>query len=520
MKDIQFKLDLNQEAIMLEHYWELCVGSCHAATALRADWQAQMRKCHQELGFQYVRFHGIFNDDMNVVQKPIPLPGTPLRLCFTYIDVIYDFLLSIGMKPFVELGFMPEALASGTKTLFHYKANTTPPKDYTQWGWFIGEFVKHLLDRYGRDEVRSWFFEVWNEPNLGGAESPAAFWSGSQDEYFHLYETTAKALKAQDSGLKVGGPATSNNAWLTDFICFCETNHVPLDFISTHAYPTDIEVGYGVEDSATFSNPMQKMNDPIQRMEIMSNPQKMIEFFQEMSVYNSQIWKVVERGVLTDFAKKARKEVGEYPLYYTEWGSLSGIESDGPFGASFIPKTVLDNAGLVQGYSIWTFSDIFEEQGQQANAFHGGFGLLTQHGIPKAPYRAFQLLKQLGNKLYPAMNQGTMDVYPVYKEQTNVLQLMLVNHNSLLHEIEDAQVTIELPETMSVKNADIQRVDANHANALAAWESMGKPEYLSAAQKAALQASSELVREKFSVNDQHIELLVPAQGVALVNLYL
>jgi xylan 1,4-beta-xylosidase len=522
MKQVkEFSLDLNGQTKTLDHYWELCVGSCHAATALRSDWQTQMTQCRRELGFQYVRFHGLFNDDMNVVQQPIPVPGVPLRLCFTYIDVIFDFLLSINMKPFVELGFMPEALAGGKKTLFHYKANTTPPKDYDQWAWFIGEFAKHLIERYGRDEARSWFFEVWNEPNLGGKDSPAAFWSADKEDYFKLYEATARALKAQDPGLKVGGPATSNNAWIADMIGFCKKSGAPLDFITTHQYPADVSVGYGVEDSGTFANPMEKLNDPQQRAEIMSSPEKMMAFFQEMGIHKSQVWAYVERGRLTEFTKQAREEAGDLPLYYTERGSLAGIESDGPFGASFIAKTVMDNAGLVQGYSFWTFSDIFEEQGQQAAAFHGGFGLLTQHGIPKAPYRAFQLLRQLGNTRYPALNDGTVDLYPVYKERTRVLHLLAVNHNSLLHGIEDETVRVALPDNLMIRYADVQRIDGAHANALGVWYEMGSPQYLSPAQKAALLAASELRREALDISGGRIiELTIPAQGIALISLYL
>lgn len=161
-----YELDVNGKTASFPHYWELCVGSCHAATALRADWQQQLERCHKELGFRYVRFHGLFNDDMSVVTRPM-LASRPVY-CFTNIDRIYDFLLSIGMKPFVEIGFMPECMASGNKTIFHYKGNTTPPRSYEEWTGFIGLFLDHLIDRYGRAEVRSWYFEIWNEPNLGG----------------------------------------------------------------------------------------------------------------------------------------------------------------------------------------------------------------------------------------------------------------------------------------------------------------------------------------------------------------
>jgi hypothetical protein len=222
----------------------------------------------------------------------------------------------------------------------------------------------------------------------------------------------------------------------------------------------------------------------------------------------------------TSMAKRARDEVGKLPLYYTEWGSLAGLPSDGAFGASFIAKTVLDNVGIVDGYSFWTFSDIFEEQGQNPAAFHGGFGLLTQAGIPKAPYNAFRLLRQLGGKLYPTQSQGTVDIYPVYKEETNVLQLLAVNHNSLLHDIADEALVIKFPDSMAARYADIRRVDDNHANPLTVWESMGKPEYLTKAQTAELISASEPVRETLELDGNTVTLTLPAQGTALVSLYL
>ncbi|HRT82660.1 MAG TPA: beta-xylosidase, partial [Oscillospiraceae bacterium] len=147
-----FDLDLTSGRKPLDRYWEFCVGSCHATTALREDYRKMLTRCRKELGFRYIRFHGLFNDDMSVVIKP--LFSEDIRLSFGNIDNIFDFLLSIGMKPFIELGFMPSALASGDSTVFHYKGNTSPPEDYDQWAWFIKEFINHLIDRYGLSEVR------------------------------------------------------------------------------------------------------------------------------------------------------------------------------------------------------------------------------------------------------------------------------------------------------------------------------------------------------------------------------
>ncbi|WEV36510.1 hypothetical protein OZX76_07170 [Lactobacillus sp. ESL0677] len=187
---INFKVNAKEQH-SFPHYWELCVGSSHAYTALRADYQKQLEKAHRELGFKYVRFHGIFNDEMSVCTEMTGLDGISHGMIYNFenIDTIFDFLLSIGMKPFVELGFMPECLASGKGKIFPYGGNNSMPKSDEQWQELISKFIKHILKRYGKEEVESWFFEVWNEPNL------PLFFAGNKDDYFHLYEITARAIK-------------------------------------------------------------------------------------------------------------------------------------------------------------------------------------------------------------------------------------------------------------------------------------------------------------------------------------
>ena len=207
---IKFEVDAASSGSPFPHFWELCVGSCHAVMGLRSDWREQLEKAHRDLGFRYVRFHGLLDDDMSVCMRDSAVFSGDgkggLRYCFFNIDSLFDFLLTIGMKPFIELGFMPSVLASGTTTCFHYRANVTPPAHYEEWGGLIKALTQHLVDRYGLEEVRTWFFEVWNEPNL------KYFWAGSQQEYFSLYEHAVRAIKSVDGQLRVGGPATSINA--------------------------------------------------------------------------------------------------------------------------------------------------------------------------------------------------------------------------------------------------------------------------------------------------------------------
>lgn len=520
-----FRLDLQSPSQLLAHTWEFCVGSCHAYTALRADWREMLLQCHRDLGFRYLRFHGLFNDDMSVVQKSVF--SDSYTYSFVNIDNIFDFLLSIGMKPFVELGFMPQAFASKDTTIFHYKGNTSPPKDYALWCDLVQKFTAHMIERYGLAEVRSWYFEVWNEPNLGGSGSPFGFWSGDMEGYFRLYRCTAETLKQCDRHLRVGGPATSNNAWIPEFLDFCSRTGAPVDFVSTHHYPTDVVLGYGVEDSANFVNPLN-INDAKQVAHVMELAQaggaEFDAFKERYSVFQSHLWEHVDRGVLTDMEKKAASQARGLPLYYTEWGSLAGLASDGTFGASFIVKSVLDGLGLYDGCSFWTFCDIVEEDAQNASEFHGGFGLMTQHGIPKAPYRAFELLHRLQGEIYQTVYRGkTVDVYAVSNKKRAMVQLVAVNHHSLLHEIKEETIEIRLQNGGQCCRAERFTVDDTHANALAVWQKNGAKTYLSPGEIQMLQGVSCLSMDSMPFTVQNgetvLRLTLLPMASTLVNVY-
>ena len=211
-----------------------CIGAGRANEGLRADWQQQLAYVKKECGFKYIRMHGLLTDDMGVYKEDSK--GNP-EYNYMYVDVLFDFLHSIGMKPFVELGFMPGALASGPQTIFWWRGNVTPPKDYEKWAALIKNLTEHFTERYGADEVKTWYFEVWNEPNL----SPG-FWSGTQEEYFKLYKYSVNAIKSVNSAYRVGGPGTAGAAWEPEMIDFCTKNNLPLDFISTHSY--GVKQGY------------------------------------------------------------------------------------------------------------------------------------------------------------------------------------------------------------------------------------------------------------------------------------
>lgn len=506
---MDFILDAQSKREAHSDYWNFCIGSCHAATALRESYREQLKTLQRDIGFRYIRFHGLFNDDMGVIRRSL---FGDYVLSFTLIDDIFDFFLSIGIRPFVEIGFMPECLASGDERLFHYKANVTPPKDEEAWSMLVESFVKHLIDRYGRDEVRRWYFEIWNEPNLckDSGFKGGRFWSGNIEDYFRLYTITANAVKSVDSRLRVGGPATSNNALIPEMLDYCERSGTPIDFVTTHHYPTDVVLGYGVEDSQNFITAFNKAESADETQKIL----------REYVTFQSNIWEKVDRGVLTDMAKRAKSEARGLPLFYTEWGSLAGLESDGPFGASFIAKTVEDNMGLADGYSFWTFSDIFEEKGVPNCAFHGGFGLMTLDGIKKAPYNAFLLLSKLAKERYTDIfRERTVDVYAFCDDERGIVQLLAVNHQSLMHSSDDETVEFTIRNADLLSSADVLRVDENHGNPLKEWLACGSPQYLNRRELYALESASELIAETIDVKDGSFTLTIPRQGIALITLY-
>jgi xylan 1,4-beta-xylosidase len=444
MASVEFRCDLAQRGTELAHPWEHTIGSCHAPLALRADWQQQLRRCHSELGCRYVRFHGLLSDDMGTV---IDHDGQ-LLYSFFNADQIFDFLLSIGMRPFVELSFMPTALASGSRTVFHYQGNVTPPKDYKQWATLIRKLVAHWVERYGAREVGEWFFEVWNEPNL------KAFWTGSRADYFKLYEVTAEAIKKVDASLKVGGPATAREEWIEEFLEFCESGKVALDFVTTHHYPTDA-LGHEGDDTET-------------------------------QLANSR------RGLLREWAQNTRRRVGALPLYYTEWNSSSNPRDprhDEPYAAAFAAKTALEAGGLVDGYSFWTFSDIFEENYFPSVPFHGGFGLLNLHGIAKPAYRAFELLYKVGTeRLVVDGLHDTVNAWAIRKGPG--LTVILVNFALPRQSITTVRVHVYIANARAPQRASLERIDRDHANPRQRWQEMGAPTYLDANMVQALHDSS------------------------------
>jgi len=337
-----------------------CVGAGRANEGLRADWQRQLRYAKGQLGIRYIRMHGLLHDDMGVYSED--QAGHPVYN-WQYIDELYDFLEEIHVKPFVELGFMPQALASGSKTIFWWRGNVTPPKDYDKWADLIRSLIKHWVERYGEDEVKRWYFEVWNEPNLKNV-----FWTGDQTEYFKLYSVTARAVKSVSPLFKVGGPATAGNDWIPEFIAYCVQNKVPVDFVSTHTYGVD--QGY-LDETGNRGTVLSK---------------------NERSIY----------GDIIDVKRKIEQSaLPHLELHYTEWSASytpSDPIHDSYHEAAYVLDKIKKTGAAANSMSYWTFTDIFEEAGPRTTPFHGGFGLINYQDINKPAFYAFKYLNRLGRQ--------------------------------------------------------------------------------------------------------------------------
>lgn len=339
--------------------WRDCVGADHGGLLLRQANVDHLNLVEREIGFRYIRFHGIFAEDTDPYRE---INGRPYYN-FDRVNAVYAAALKAGVKPFVEVGFMPTDLASDSRTIFYWKGNGSPPKDWGKWADFITAFTQNLEATFGKDEVRTWRFEVWNEPNLDG------FWTnGSQPNYFKLYDTTAKAIKGVDSALLVGGPSTAGSAWVPEFLAHADQAKVPVDFITTHTY--------GVSGG----------------------------FFDENGAGDNKL--VPDRMAVTQDVLNVRKQIDAsskpgLPLYFTEWSTSYNPRDpihDTYLSAPFILNKLKATERQAQSMSYWVYTDLFEEAGPPPSSFHGGFGLVNREGIRKPAYFAFKYLAQMGPK--------------------------------------------------------------------------------------------------------------------------
>ncbi|GJM34970.1 MAG: beta-xylosidase [Saprospiraceae bacterium] len=476
----QISINANGEGEKFVHFWSKCVGAGRANEGLRAGWLEQLQKVQENCGFETVRFHGLFHDDMFPVFK---VDGKTVYN-WQYIDDLFDRMLDLNVRPFIELSFFPTSIAAeNSKTQFWWKANITPDESkFGEWHDLVKAFTQHCVDRYGIDEVLTWYFEVWNEPNLY-----FGFFDGTKSQYFELYKQSVLAVRSVDERLKVGGPSTSNfvaddryagevenrggfdvtftaedindlawkGVWIEEFLAYCAKEKLPVDFITTHPYPTDYPFNPSTGKGKNFSRFVHST-----RMDI------------------EWLNKVIKASA--------------YPnaeIHLTEWNTSPNSRDamhDFLPPAAYITKVNLDCIGLTNSLAFWTFTDIFEEKGGGASIFHGGFGLINYQGLVKPSYHAYRMLHQLGDEklfkndyLFVSRKSGNGKLVALaynYPEEYENAVPASIKKIAKYMEGSSRQLDLKISDLKPGTMFKIEVLDKEHGNIYDYWEAMGKPE--------------------------------------------
>ncbi len=523
---IQIKAHATDSGTSIHHFWSVCVGAGRANEGLRAGWRDQLRLVKRECGFQYVRFHGLFHDDMFVYRED-EMTGDAVYN-WQYVDDLFDALLEIGVRPFVELGFCPSDLATKTATVFWWKGNGSPPNDYAAWAELVRRAVQHWVERYGLDEVRSWYFEVWNEPNLW------PFFQGTKSQYFELYRVTSQAVKSVDDDLRVGGPATSNfvpdarfagetedfachdtvisandldslawkPVWVEQFLKWCRVEQLVVDFVSCHPYPTDWALD-ALGETRKLTRGVDATQTDLRTLRLM-----------------------------VDSSPFPNAEI-----HLTEWSSSPSprdFTHDFLQAATFIVKTNIECVGLADSMAYWTFTDVFEEGGAGDTVFHGGFGMVNYQGIVKPSFHAYRFLNLLGDEIIDKTDGAVVTRhaqtgklvalayhYPTEEPRSAPASFDtrdVAERTLILGRL--VSLTIELSGLPPDAEFVIETLDREHGNAMAAWQKMGSPEPPTREQTAELKSGALAVKTELVHADANghflLERMIEPWSVVLV----
>src|SRR6266478_4399055 len=472
----RIEIDASAPVHPFPHFWEKMFGSGRAILSLRDSYRQDLRETKRITGVEYVRFHAIFHDEVGVYDEDAS--GKPIYN-FSYVDQIYDGLLENKVRPFVELSFMPKKLTSDPNALhpFWYKQNVAPPKDWAKWDQLIEAFSRHLIDRYGEDEIAQWYFEVWNEPNID-------FWAGNPKEatYYELYDHTARAIKRVSTRLRIGGPSTAQAAWADRFLAHCKQKNVPVDFVSSHVYGNDkAEDVFGTHEQ-------------IPRNEMVCRAVKKV---------HEQI---------------AASAYPQMPLIWTEYNADYSNQrqvTDSAYMGPFLANTIRECDGLTEMMSYWAFSDVFEEQGVVKTPFYGGFGILAGRGIPKAAFNDFAVLHRLGETRLDANSDSVL----VTRRKDG--SLAIAAWNLFLPEDPGSPKTIILhfKGLPQAGTAHVTIVDQEHGSPLAAYDKMGQPPSPTTSQIEELRKAAALpVAQTYSIINGSLTLKLQPHALALIEM--
>ena len=454
---------------------DYCIGTGRMGLALQKEYLEQLKLVQEKIGFKYIRGHGLFAEDMAIYQEYEENGVKKAEYNFTYLDMVMDNYLEIGIRPFLELGFMPAKMASGEQTVFYWKGNVTPPRDYEAWADMVCAVLNHLIMRYGADEVTGWPIEVWNEPNFPG------FWKDADmNEYFRMFEKTFHAIKSIDKRIRVGGPAICGidyEHWMNEFLLFCKTKNILLDFVTRHHYVSDPPESDGHYMYVALMKPEHSM-------EPLHITRQIVDSFDEF------------RGLEIHITEFSTSYVPRAPIHDTN------------YNAAYIAYMLSKMGEMNESYSYWTFGDVFEEWGVPFTPFHGGFGLTANGCIPKPTFWTFQFFKQL---------QGEC----VHKEDNSVV--VKAENGKYIGTAwnfgeEEMKICYSLEGADGVYCLVKKTVDEECCNPLKLWHNMGEPSSLSKGQTRTLREASNplIMSEQLNAEDNILRVQICLQKYALI----
>lgn len=428
-----------------------CVGTGRMGLALQKQYFEQLKFVQEKIGFSHIRGHGLFCDDMAIYHEYEVDGKTKVEYNWTYLDMVMDSYLQLNIRPFIELGFMPNKLASGDQKVFYWKGNVTPPTDYSKWADLIKATLNHLIQRYGRDEVTSWPVEVWNEPNL------KVFWKDSDmKEYFKLYDVSSKAVKEVDERFRVGGPAVcggTDKEWIKAFLEFVKENKCPLDFVSRHHYTTQMPAPDG-----HYGYP--KLHPKEECFSELDSTRPIVDSFDEF------------KGMDINVTEFNTSYIPNAPVHDTN------------LNAAYIANMLSTFGDNHKSYSYWTFGDIFEEHGVPFTPFHGGFGLVANGMIPKPTFWSFAFYKNLTRDYVKCVAKTSQYIVVQCKQDDDSLACGEegIYYKGILWNVDENQkgknISVDLEFPLSTKKDGnslmTQLVDEEVCNPLKVWHDLGE----------------------------------------------
>ncbi|HKK61226.1 MAG TPA: hypothetical protein VJ951_01620 [Bacteroidales bacterium] len=497
-KMFSVKPNYKGQRVEFRHSWEGLGNIDQMLWMTRLDCLQQLEDAHKDLGLRHVRAVGLFDDNLAVVGKDprkFDNENAKPRINWQNVDYIFDSLLDRGIAPMFTTTFMPEALSSGNQTVFETKNNVSLPKSFQEWEQLVSVTAGHMLDRYGKKRMENWYYEVWNEPNLG------AFFGGSKEDFFKLWKVTYDVIKKANPEFRIGGPSTARAEWIPEFLEYARKNDCMPDYLIGHIYNNDSEYAA----LSPFAGPQ---DDKINR--------------------SPNFLSGVVRGV-SELADSLNFN-GE--IHWNEWG-----RSWFPFDpmretsneAAFIVKTMAEVSQYADYFAYWCLSDIYNQLGFGAETFHGNYGMMNLQGLKKPAYFAHQLLSQLGTEEIPS-EKTSSDLYngAIVTKKNNGLGILVYHFdndfNPENYQLDKIPVSIELPNDKTVKTASLSRVSEVENNILHQWRKEGSPDYLKYDERALWKEKNKLIKDESSFtinnsgNSHFIEFEMTTPGIVYVEI--